>query len=226
MTDLPSSKLFAALGKDEIGAVVARAFKRKFKASENVIMARRPAANLVLVLTGSVNFYILSETGRNILLHRCEPGDVFGIAALLSEPAGYLGTATAVHQVEILGWEGRVARHLARTYPRFAENALRIALHYFAEHARRHVSLVSDKAQERLAYALTNVASSGGRVLQGGVEIRIKNEDLASLADVSLFTASRILQKWERMGALEKSRGKALIRCPEKLLVDESESCE
>jgi len=46
----------------------------------------------------------------------------------------------------------------------------------------------------------------------------IKNEDLASLADVSFFTASRFLQSWERKGAVHKSRGKVLIRCPEKLL--------
>jgi len=50
------------------------------------------------------------------------------------------------------------------------------------------------------------------------VEIDIKNEDLASLADISFFTASRFLQEWERKGAVEKSRGKVLIRCPEKLI--------
>ena len=46
----------------------------------------------------------------------------------------------------------------------------------------------------------------------------VKNVELASLADVSSFTASRLLQEWERKGAVEKSRGKVLIRSPEKLL--------
>jgi CRP-like cAMP-binding protein len=55
-------------------------------------------------------------------------------------------------------------------------------------------------------------------MVPSGVEIEIKNEDLASLADVSFFTASRCLQEWERKGAVEKSRGKVLIRSPEKLL--------
>jgi DNA-binding transcriptional regulator YhcF (GntR family) len=41
---------------------------------------------------------------------------------------------------------------------------------------------------------------------------------LASLADVSSFTASRTLNKWERQGVVEKSRGKVVIRSPEKLL--------
>jgi CRP-like cAMP-binding protein len=51
-----------------------------------------------------------------------------------------------------------------------------------------------------------------------GVEVEITNQDLASLADVSFFTASRVLKRWERDRTLEKSRGKVLIRCPEKLL--------
>lgn len=57
-----------------------------------------------------------------------------------------------------------------------------------------------------------------GRVLSSGIEVDINNEDLASLADVNFFTASRLLKVWERMGIVEKSRGKVLIRRPEKLL--------
>ena len=55
-------------------------------------------------------------------------------------------------------------------------------------------------------------------MLPSGIEIDIKNEDLASLADISFFTASRLLKEWERKGVVEKSRGKVLIRRPEKLL--------
>ena len=57
--------------------------------------------------------------------------------------------------------------------------------------------------------------------MPSGLEVDIKNEDLASLADVSFFTASRIMKKWTCAGAVEKSRGRVLIRCPEKLLAGE-----
>jgi len=52
------------------------------------------------------------------------------------------------------------------------------------------------------------------------VEVDIKNQDLASLADVSFFTASRLLNVWDRDGVVEKSRGKIVIRSPEKLLAE------
>jgi CRP/FNR family transcriptional regulator, nitrogen oxide reductase regulator len=222
MLGAASVQLFAGMGKDEVNAILAPAIKRKFKASETIIRAEEPATRLMLVMTGNVNFYIVTEKGQQILVRRFGPGNAFGIASFLSEPTGYLGTASAVCDVEAFVWDHRSVLRLARAFPRFPENAFRIALHYFAVYARRHVSLVSDTAQERLAYALTDVASRTGQVLGGGVKIDIRNQDLASLADVSFFTVSRLLKKWDRAGAVEKSRGTVVIRCPEKLLADES----
>jgi len=140
------------------------------------------------------------------------------VAAFLSEPTGYLGTAKSVSRSEVLIWDHRMVSQLARVYPRLAENALRTALRYIALHTERHMRLVSGSAQDRLAFALTSLGSRAGHALPTGVEIDVKNEDLASLADVNFFTATRLLKEWERKGAVEKSRGKVLIRCPEKLV--------
>jgi hypothetical protein len=41
-----------------------------------------------------------------------------------------------------------------------------------------------------------------------GREIDITNEQLSSLSDISPFTASRLLSKWERDGKLSKQRGR------------------
>jgi CRP-like cAMP-binding protein len=145
-------------------------------------------------------------------------GNIFGVGAFLSQPAGYVGTSKAAHSSEVLMWEHLVIRQLAKAYPRLAENALRTVLRYVALFAERHIALVSKPAQERLAFALTSLGSQTGHMVPSGVEIDVKNVELASLADVSAFTASRLLQEWERKGAVEKSRGKVLIRSPEKLL--------
>jgi hypothetical protein len=46
----------------------------------------------------------------------------------------------------------------------------------------------------------------------------VKRRDANTSRNEELFTASRLLKDWELKGAVEKSRGKVLIRCPEKLL--------
>ncbi len=218
MVKLASAALFAGFADAEIRAILAVAFTRRYKASGTVITADTPATHLYVVKSGSLDYFVVTEAGQRVLIRRMVPGDTLGVAALLTEPAGYLGTATAVRDLEILGWERRVIRQLARDYPRLAENALRIALHYIAVFAERHARLVSHTAKDRLACALTSIGSRAGHPFAGGVEVEIRNQDLASLADVGLFTACRLLKQWERKGTVAKGRGKILIRCPERLL--------
>jgi CRP-like cAMP-binding protein len=57
-----------------------------------------------------------------------------------------------------------------------------------------------------------------GRRVSGGVELDVTNEELANTANVTPFTASRLLSEWQRSGDVLKSRGKLLLRCPERLV--------
>jgi len=210
--------LFTGLKQNEIRAILAVATKRQFDASDVIIRNSEPGTRLFIVKMGNIDYQIGTSDGK-IILWRFVPGNVFGVAAFLSEPTGYLGTAKSVFRSEVLVWDHRTVLQLARAYPRLAENALRTALRYIALYTERHMRLVSGNSQERLAFALTSLGSRAGHVLPTGLEIDVKNEDLAALADVHFFTATRLLKAWERKGAVEKSRGKVLIRCPEKLLV-------
>jgi CRP/FNR family transcriptional regulator, nitrogen oxide reductase regulator len=213
-----SVQLFSGLQHKEIKVIVAAARRRTFEASQIIVTAHEPAKSLFLVAAGCVDYYVTNEAGHDILLRRLIAGDVFGVGSMLSKPIGYIGTAKAVEHVRVLEWKDRVIRQLARTYPQLTENALRTVLRYLAMYARRHIALVSNTAQERLACALSSLGSRTGHAVPTGVEIGVKNEDLASLADVSFFTASRVLKDWDRHGVVEKSRGKVIIRSPEKLL--------
>jgi CRP-like cAMP-binding protein len=213
-----SVRFFSGLEKSETTLILAAATRRKFKGGEILATADEPAAHLFLIKDGSVDCYIVTGEGQKILLRRLVSGNIFGVAALLSQPLGYVGTSKAVRNSEVFMWEHAVVRQLAQAYPRLAENGLRTVLRYIALFAERHIALVSKPAQERVAFALTSLGSRTGHMVPSGVEIKIKNEDLASLSDVSFFSVSRFLQEWERKGAVEKSRGKVLIRSPEKLL--------
>jgi CRP-like cAMP-binding protein len=214
----PVVRFFTGLDRAQTSAILAAATRQKFKRGEVIARADEPASRMFLVREGAVDYFVLTSDGREILLRRLVSGNIFGVGAFLSQPIGYVGTSKAVHNSELFVWEHSVIRQLANEYPRLAENALRTVLRYVALFAERHIALVSKPAQERLAFALTSLGSRAGHMVPSGVEIEIKNEDLASLADVSFFTASRCLQEWERKGAVEKSRGKVLIRSPEKLL--------
>ncbi len=58
-----------------------------------------------------------------------------------------------------------------------------------------------------------------GHKVPGGVEFDVTNEELASAANITPFTASRLLSEWQHDRAIAKRRGKILLRAPERLLL-------
>ena len=92
-------------------------FDRKFQGAEVIKRADEPSTSLFLIEQGSINYYIITHDGHQILLRRLVPGDVFGVGSLLSEPTGYIGTAQAISTVEVLAWDHRSIRRLVSVYP-------------------------------------------------------------------------------------------------------------
>jgi CRP-like cAMP-binding protein len=214
----PTGGLCRGLTEEQTKTVFAAARLHEYKTHQIIFRTEEPATHLYLLRRGHVHFYRVAADGTQILLRRLAPEDVFGLGALSDDSLRYIGTAEAMDSCDVLIWNRTSMRRLATSYPLVTANALRIVLHYIGAFAKRHMALVTDPAEHRLAYVLTRLASRTGRLLSDGLEIKIKNEDLASLADINRFTASRLLKNWERKGALQKNRGTVLIRHPEKIL--------
>lgn len=178
-----------------------------------------PAERLFILRKGRVELGRLASTGREIVMAILAPGDVFGLGSLLMRYP-YIGTAKALDAGEVLVWTGAEIRRLATTYPQLSVNAFRIALDYVAMFADRHEKLLSTTAEQRVAGALAHAGVRIGTHSPTGIQVGIKNEQLASLADVSPFTVSRLLKRWERNDAIRKRRGTVHILSPEKLLTE------
>ena len=178
-----------------------------------------PADRLFVLRKGRVRFSRLASSGREVVMGVLAPGDMFGLGSILAPDMDYIGTAEAIERVETLVWRRDVIQRFALDHPRLAGNVLHVALRYAALFVERHERLLSRTAEQRLAHALMRLGSESGLPSGPGVHIHINNEQLASLADVSSFTASRLLKDWERNGAVSKTRGAVQIICPEKLLL-------
>jgi CRP-like cAMP-binding protein len=138
---------------------------------------------------------------------------------LQSRPSDYIVSAETVKDSTVLVWERSVIRRLAIRYPRLLENALDMAAEYFTFYLATHVALTCHTAPQRLAAILVNLAQGIGHKAPKGVELDVTNEELAQAANVTHFTASRLISQWQRQGVLVKTRGKILLRNPEKLFL-------
>jgi CRP-like cAMP-binding protein len=113
-------------------------------------------------------------------------------------------------------------RRLLARYPKLSDNALTIASNYVNCAIATQVSLSCHTARQRLAVVvLVNLASGIGHAVRGGTELAIRNEELAAAANITPFTASRIMSDWERSNLVRKNRGRVLVTSPERLLLVE-----
>jgi CRP/FNR family transcriptional regulator, nitrogen oxide reductase regulator len=213
------SKLLASLDDDALRHILGAAQVRQIAANKNVIVSGESPNHLYLLRAGRVKFYNLTESGTEVLLLWKVPGDIVGLVSLLANPPAYMASAKTVSECEFLVWDHATIRRLAKAYPLLTENGLRLALYYLSVYMNRHAGIMTKTAESRLAEVLLRLATSAGEVHPAGVEIDITNEQLSSLSDISPFTASRLLSKWERDGKVSKGRGRVTLRSPESLMI-------
>jgi CRP/FNR family transcriptional regulator, nitrogen oxide reductase regulator len=163
----------------------------------------------------------VTNTGDEVLLWWLASEDILGVGALLAEPLRYIGTAQAVEDCEMLVWKRESIRSIPTVYELMTANALHIAMHAVAAYADRIVGLTTETAEQRLRRTLLQLARRTGKVRPEGVDVTITNQDLGGLADVGLFTTSRVMKKWERQGVIDKGRGRVRIFSPENLFSGE-----
>ena len=216
---LKSIDFLQGLKPQEVDLILASGKLRRF--SRRCVMTHQgePAGHLLLLWRGRARYFFETENGKKLNLRPITPGHVFGGAALVSGSSTYLVSSEALQDSIVLVWEGSTIRAFARRFHLLLENALSLALDLFTWYINAYAALGSQTAPERLAHVLVKLASAIGQKVQGGIELDLTNEELANSANITPFTASRIVSQWRKTGALHKRRGKILLRSPERLLL-------
>lgn len=206
--------------QSEVNAVLAAAAQRRFRAGSVVANQDMPADHLYVLVKGRARYFVITPGGKKILLYWLPEGEVVGVTALLPQPAVYLVSTETVRDSIFLIWDRPTIRHLSALYPRLLENALQVSSEYLTFYVATHVALTCHTASQRLAAVLLNLGRGIGRVQGEAVELDVTNEELAQAANITHFTASRLLSKWQSQGALVKQRGKILLHAPGRYFLD------
>jgi CRP-like cAMP-binding protein len=212
------SRFFEGLAPGDLEIVLAASTERRYLANSVITNQGNPADHLFLLASGRARYFFIAEQGQKTLLLWLTPGEIVGGAAFLSTPSRYALSAEAVRDSSVLVWDRTTIRKLAARHPRLLENALLMASSYLAWYLADHLALVCQTSRERLAHLLIRLAGAIGHKVGSGVEFDATNEELASAANISPFTASRLLSEWQANHAILKRRGKILLRAPERLL--------
>jgi CRP-like cAMP-binding protein len=216
--DGPAIPLFEGLTSTEIAEALAQGRTLNVAPKTHLCTAGEMAERIFVLMRGRLKFFRTTADGDERLLTLFTPGQCFGLSAVLPEPHKYVGTAEALVESEIVFWSHTQIRELVSYWPQIMTNALRISIHFVESVITRHSRLFEDDATDRIARALVGFGERTGEVHSDGIDVRITNEQLGALADVSRFTASRVLSKWHKAGVITKKREAVRIHAPEDLL--------
>jgi CRP-like cAMP-binding protein len=214
----PDVPLLVGLSPSEMEEVLALGRALEIEPKSRICSGGDRAEHIFVLLSGMVKYSRLTAKGEEIILRVFTPCESFGFATLLPNPLNYLGTAEALSACELLVWNHDDMFRLCNRHQQINANALRIALQLLEEVSDRHSNLFDGSASHRVARALIDIGRRSGETHPQGIDVRITNEQLGSLADVSRFTASRVLSGWNKAGVVTKGREKVRIHSPEGLL--------
>jgi CRP-like cAMP-binding protein len=178
-----------------------------------VFQEGRPATSYFVVLSGSIKLVQLTEDGEAVVFRLLGRGDAFGTVSILGDDI-YPVTVTAVTPVDALEWPAAVMRQLVDEYPALALNVLRGVSNRLQSLRTQYRQLATERVERRLARALVTLAQRAGTGTHEGtlIDVPLTREDLAQLTGTTIFTASRVVSRWESTGILTTRRHRLLIR--------------
>jgi CRP/FNR family transcriptional regulator, nitrogen oxide reductase regulator len=218
LTRIEDAPLFCGLSLAECTSIFSIARERCFSSQQMIFREGDPACCIFFLAAGRVKLTHLSRTGVQLLLRVVDRGEVVGELGL---PAGRLHTLTAqtLESCRVLTWDAGVFETLCERMPALARNSLRILADLQHVLEERFLELITERTPSRLARLLVRLLEQSGCSIHRPARIEgLLREHLAQMIGATMYTVSRLLCQWEKLGILETQRGALVIRNPSRLI--------
>lgn len=206
------------MGSD-VEAVVAAAAQLSRRRGEVLFRQGSPARYFYALREGRLKLTRLTTDGQLALLRVVGPGEAVGGIAALGDRI-YPVSAEAMADCRVLAWSGKAMDRLLRAHPQLAINLIDLLAERLHEMQARYQELATSQVEQRLARLLLRLVQQLGRRTKDGVliDMRLTRQELAEMSGTTLFTASRLLSRWQEAGVIRTERQRVLIRHPHGLV--------
>jgi CRP-like cAMP-binding protein len=177
------------------------------------------ARHFYVLQRGRIKLTQITPDGQLVLLRLVVPGEAFGGVAALGQRT-YPVSAEVAEDCAALSWNGRTMDRLLRAHPQLAINYIELLSERLHDMQARYEELATEQVEQRLARMLLRLVRRAGRRVEAGVlvDVRLSRQELAEMTGTSLFTVSRILNRWQEAGVILSSRQRVLVRQPHGLV--------
>lgn len=225
LTDLRKIALLRSLSPRELKRVHAITRTREYPAGAMIIQKHEAALDMFLVLSGRIKIFSYSSARKRKTFAYLGPGDFFGELAVI---VGRMRSASAqaVETSRVLIVPKAELKRLLLSDADLCFGVLKSVSARLMRATEEIESLLFRNVLGRVAKTLQDLGKSCGREGKDGLllEQRYTHQELADLVGTTREPLSRALAMLRRADLVDASRGRILIRDPEKLagLIDTS----
>jgi CRP-like cAMP-binding protein len=159
-----------------------------------------------VVRSGEISIVLSSFDGRDMVINKMRPGDIFGeLGILTSQPRSTSAVAYAQSEILVIPAAAFVA--VVDAEPSLARRILKITAERLQRSGEREGALAFLDAQARLARLLLELEKEE----KAKGYVTISQDELAQRTGLIRQTVAKALGKWRRAGWLITGRGRILI---------------
>ncbi len=173
-----------------------------------------PTEYFHIVKEGTVKCVKSTPDGKECTLKVLMPGDLFCCDAAAFDGGKHPGTAQPMGDVRVLRLNKQAYFDLLRQNPEAALEVIKYLGHRLNEAQERTKVLALDRADQRLAALLVDLASRQGTPEPGGIKLalRLTRQDMANMVGTTTETTIRIMGRFKRDRLVSGTANRLLIR--------------
>lgn len=178
-----------------------------------------PTEYFHIVKEGTVKCVKSSLDGKECTLKVLMPGDLFCCDAATFDGAYHPGTAQPMGDVSVLRMRKEAYFKMLRANPDAAMEVIRYLGNRLNEAQEKAKVLALDRADQRLAALLVNLAERSGVREPNGIRVtvRLTRQDMANLVGVTTETAIRIMARFKKDRLVSGTAARLVVRDLDKL---------
>jgi len=216
---LAAVPLFAGLTSLAQDEAVRLAEVRRVPKGAAVFDQGSPASAFFVLLQGYVKAIQTTSSGQQTVMRFVGSKQFFGCASLMGI-THYPESALAIKDSIVLSWNAADMIALMTSHPVIGVNVLTELGSRMMEVRSRLGGLHTERVSRRIAHALLHLIRQSGRQVETGVKIDfpLSRQDLAEMTGTTLYTVSRTLSQWQRLGILKSGRKSIVVINPHRLV--------
>ena len=191
---------------------------RSLEAGATLFEEGQPCQALHLLLAGDVKMHKLSAEGKEQVIRRLKPGQIFGAAPLFTPQGTYPATAVALlPSVVLFVPKAELIRFLKQEPERFLK-VLAFVSQHLQEMMRLAETVSLDKVPKRLAGLLLALAREQGGPKPGQVlKMQRSQAEMAAELGTVREVLGRALHQFQKQGLLQVDGRRIVLQKPEGL---------